>query len=319
MSDPEVAIIGAGGIGTAMAARLAEAGVNVVLVGRSAPHIEAIKVNGVILRAPGRPEERIMLRAVRGHTRGTGRARHVVIATKSFDTRSAADTARNWAGPDTWVATVQNGLGNDAILAAAFGAECVLPGLTTIGAERHSPGVVSVSPMTAEGRSLTQIGAPRAGNRQIDGAQELAGFLNRAGLPTEATDRIDEAIWAKLALAGMGPVCAILGVTAEVAWSHSDTRSLLEHLHDEAVEVAAAEGIDLNRDASWANAVRTYEGTGPHFPSMATDLRLGRPTEIDAITAAVAARGARRGVPTPHCDSVVALLRAADARRLSGV
>jgi 2-dehydropantoate 2-reductase len=309
-----VVVTGAGGIGTAIAGHLARSGIEVVLLGRSAPHIEAIRNQGLMMVGPDGVGERVDLRAVTT-ARGLGPADHVVIATKAFDTAGAADATRPVVGSATWVATVQNGLGNDVTLAEAFGVERVEPGLTTIGAERTAAGTVFVSGLTVSGRSLTQFGPPRVSDASMAGAEQLASMMTRAGLPAEATRAIDEAIWSKLALAVMGPVCALLGVTTAGAWADPGTRSVLEQMHHEVVGVAAAAGVAIDRQRSWNNAVRTYEGTGEHFPSMATDLKLGRRTEIDSITGAVVDCGRQHGVPTPVCGAVVALLRAAESVR----
>jgi 2-dehydropantoate 2-reductase len=126
---------------------------------------------------------------------------------------------------------------------------------------------------------------------------------------------IDQAIWTKLALAVMGPVSAIAGTMVIDTWGHPDGPPLLERLHDEVVAVAIAEGVALDRDTSWATAVATYEATGRHFTSMATDIRHGRRTEIDAITGEVVRRGQRHGVPVPVAETVVALLRLRESAR----
>jgi 2-dehydropantoate 2-reductase len=301
-------------MGSAVAGYLAKAGVPVVLVGRSQEHIDAIAAGGLRMDAPDETSEIVELEATT-HPSAVARADHVIVLTKTFDTRGAASSAGAVASPDAWITTLQNGLGNDAVLAESFGAGRVLPGTTTIGAERREPGRISLSAATAETRSTTHVGPPRVPGGGLDGAEALAGLLSRAGLPAEAVRDIDQAIWTKLALAVMGPVSAIVGMMVIDTWRHPDGPPLLERLHDEVVAVAIAEGVPLDRDASWATAVATYEATGRHFTSMATDIRYGRRTEIDAITGEVARRGRIHGVPVPVADAVVALLHLRESAR----
>jgi 2-dehydropantoate 2-reductase len=97
------------------------------------------------------------------------------------------------------------------------------------------------------------------------------------------------------------------------AWGQPDSRELVERMHDEVVATAAGEGVPIDRRRSWDNAVRTYAGTGDHYPSMATDLRLGRRTEIDAISGAVVSRAERHGMAMPATGTIVHLLRAAES------
>lgn len=317
-----IVIIGAGGIGSAIAGLLARAGVNVMLLGRSPEHVQAVQRRGLRIQHPDGTVERVAVdAALAGDSRQPEpgmHTTHVVIATKSFDTPGAARAAHPFVQSGTWVTTVQNGLGNDTVLAKMFGADRVLPGLTTIGAERRTPGTVFVSAMTAAGRSTTYVGPPRVTGGDLVGARSLAAIMGPAGMPVEPAADIDVAIWDKLALAVMGPVSALLGVPVGTAWSNPNVRWLVEQLHDEVVRVALVEGVPVDREHSWANAVETYAGTGDHYTSMATDLLQGRQTEIDAITGAVVALAERRGVPTPAATAVVRLMRAAAAIRTTG-
>jgi 2-dehydropantoate 2-reductase len=310
-----VAVVGAGGMGSAVAAYLAAARAPVVLVGRSPAHIEAIAERGLRVESPDGRSQTVQLEATT-EPAAVAPAQHVIILTKTFDTRAAAATAAAVAAPGAWITTLQNGLGNDAMLAQTFGPNRVLPGTTTIGAERHEPGRITLSAATADGRCLTHIGPPRVPNGQLTGASALAELMTAAGLPAIATHAIDEAIWTKLALAVMGPFSAIVGATVIDTWNHPDAPPLLERLHDEVVAVALAEGVALDRDQSWKTAVATYEATGHHFTSMATDIRQGRRTEIDSITGEVVRRAHSHGISVPVAETVVGLLRISERARV---
>ena len=61
--------------------------------------------------------------------------------------------------------------------------------------------------------------------------------------------------------------------------------------------------IDIDKRIAGAEAV------GEHKTSMLQDLERGRPMEIDALVASVAELGQLTGVPTPHIDVVLALVR----------
>jgi 2-dehydropantoate 2-reductase len=140
--------------------------------------------------------------------------------------------------------------------------------------------------------------------------------MTGAGLPAVATYAIDDAIWTKLALAVMGPFSAIVGAMVIDTWQQPDAPPLLERLHDEVVAVAIAEGVPLDRDESWKTAMATYEATGRHFTSMATDIRQGRRTEIDSITGEVVRRAHLHGIPVPVAETVVGLLRISERARV---
>jgi 2-dehydropantoate 2-reductase len=310
-----VAVVGAGGMGSAVAAYLAAAHTSVVLVGRSPAHIEAITQQGLRVDSPDGSSRTVRVEATTAPAT-VAPAQHVIVLTKTFDTRDAARAAAAVAAPGAWITTLQNGLGNDAVLAETFGPDHVLPGTTTIGAERHEPGRITLSAATAGGRCLTHIGPPRVPDGPLAGASELAELMTGAGLPAVATYAIDDAIWTKLALAVMGPFSAIVGAMVIDTWQQPDAPPLLERLHDEVVAVAIAEGVPLDRDESWKTAMATYEATGRHFTSMATDIRQGRRTEIDSITGEVVRRAHLHDIPVPVAETVVGLLRISEGARV---
>ena len=66
----------------------------------------------------------------------------VLVCVKSYDTGAAAAALRPMVAPETIVLSLQNGIENEAILAAALGLPPLLGGLTHIGAELVAPGVV---------------------------------------------------------------------------------------------------------------------------------------------------------------------------------
>ncbi len=85
-------------------------------------------------------------------------------------------------------------------------------------------------------------------------------------------------------------------------------------MFDEVVAVAGAEGVALDREAAWAHARRTFAGTGEHYTSMCTDVRLGRPTELASMGGAVRRLGERHGVPVPVHAAICDLLALAGVR-----
>jgi 2-dehydropantoate 2-reductase len=51
-----------------------------------------------------------------------------------------------------------------------------------------------------------------------------------------------------------------------------------------------------------------------HKPSMLQDVLAGRPTEIESINGAVAAAARRHGVPVPHTETLMQLVRLVEAQ-----
>ena len=86
-----------------------------------------------------------------------------------------------------------------------------------------------------------------------------------------------------------------------------ETRALARTLMVEAQGVAEKLGVELplDVDAHIAGAAEV----GSHKPSTLIDLERGRPMEIDALLGAVVEMARMTSVPTPQCESVLALVR----------
>jgi 2-dehydropantoate 2-reductase len=82
--------------------------------------------------------------------------------------------------------------------------------------------------------------------------------------------------------------------------------------------VAEAAGVRLPFDDPVAHARAVARATAANRSSMLQDVEQGRRTEIGALNEAVAAEGARLGLPTPFNRAVSALIRDLEARSALG-
>jgi 2-dehydropantoate 2-reductase len=304
-----MAIVGAGSMGSVFGGHLALAGHDVVLVDVREDHVDAIRSQGLRMRRPG-GEDSVVRLAATTQPADMAPVDVAIFLTKGFATREAAEAVRPAIRPDTWVLTVQNGLGNERVLGEVFDPAQVVPGTTTVGAMTDAPGVVTMSPGTAAGQSVTHLGPPRTGTQIPQGVVDVAKALTEAGLPTGALESADVVIWTKLAMAAsMGPLTAILRRTLKDVWDDPASRGLWEDMFHEILAVARASGVPLDEAQVAAHARQTYESVGHHVTSMAADVVAGRRTEIETMALEVARRGEELGVPTPVTATVGRLVR----------
>ena len=300
-------------MGSVFGGHLALAGHDVTLVDTWREHMEAVAAEGLDLRTPAGERTIVPLRAVY-EPELLEPVDLVIVLTKTFAGAEALRSIDHALGEQTWVATVQNGLGNDRRLAEVIGPDRVVPGTTTVGAEQREPGVVTMSLATAARTSVTHLGPPRSAAQLPDGVRAIAATLTEAGLPAEALDSADVVIWTKLALAGpMGPVTALLRRTVADVISNEQALALVTEMFDEILAVAHALGVPLDRETAWAHAEETWRAVGPHTTSMAADVVARRRTEIDAFCGEVARIGADVGVETPVNRAVWQALKAVEA------
>ena len=199
-----------------------------------------------------------------------------------------SETAARALAPGGMVVTLQNGLGNREVLAAAAGADRVTVGVTTVGSTLLGPGRVRAAP---GGIVLgAQDSAPLA---------RLVQAFRASGMEAEVVPDIGRLVWQKLAVAAsINPVASLLGVANGVVVSSAGGRERVAAAAREVGAVAAAQGIDLQADAA-ALAFSVATRTAGNRCSMLQDLDRGVLTEIDALCGAVVAEGRRLGVATP--------------------
>jgi 2-dehydropantoate 2-reductase len=230
-----------------------------------------------------------------------------IVATKAMHTEGAiAATAHAFA--EGAVATVQNGVGNEEVVARHV--ERVIRGTTFPAGKILEPGVVQwdVKGDTTLGPFEPQPAAAAA-------IAQLADACTRGGMPTEAVADARPAQWRKVIFnAATNPVGALTGLTHGRVCERPDLRALVSALVDEGKAVAAAQGIVLDADPEeLIDHAAKPEVAYDHKASMLQDIEARRATEIDFLNGGIGRFGRDLGVPTPHNDAITQLVKALEA------
>ena len=311
-----ILVAGAGALGSVVGGLLGAAGWPVTLLGRGA-HMEAIRARGLAI------DGLFGIHRVRGLVCATdaselrGPYAAIFLTVKAYDTAAVAAAVGPELAPDGVLLSFQNGLGNVEAAERAVGEGRVLGARVIFGAELLEPGRVRVTVYA----DPVLIGSPEPSDAgRAAAAARWATALAAAGVPAEPTDAIAAELWAKVLYnAALNPLGALLGVPYGELPAHPDTRTIMDTVIEETFAVARAEGVALRwPDAAAYREVfygRLVPATAAHRSSMLQDIERGRPTEIDAINGAVAARGAKRGLPAPVNATLARLIRARGAHR----
>lgn len=304
----KIGILGAGAVGCAYGHLLHRGGQDVTLVDVWAEHIERIRSTGLEVEGAGTTlTARIYATTDASELRD---AEAVLVLVKAFANETAGAALAGALAPGSIVVTLQNGIGNVEVLARRLGPERVVQGSTTVAAEIRGPGRVSVADATLRGRSVTSIGRPPSAVHSAV-CEQLAQALEDAGLPAIVLDDVRVVVWRKLAMAAaIGPLCAILDCSVADVLERPPALDILRRAFAEIVRVAAAEGVPLDIEQLWSDALETYRLIGPHPPSLAVDVARGRPSEIEAQLGEVVRRGEAAGIPTPAADVLATVIRA---------
>jgi 2-dehydropantoate 2-reductase len=267
-------------------ARLA-AYANVTLLGTWPEGLAALRAHGVRLREADGSEHQIAV-AVSDDPAQCAGAKMALVLVKSWQTERAAAQLAQCLDPEGVALTLQNGLGNLEILQQSMGAERAALGVTTTGATLLGPGHVR-----AGGTGPTHLGRHAR-------LEPLADLLRQAGFTIEFADDLQALLWGKLAInAGINPLTAILRVPNGVLNELPDAKILMQAAAVETSAVAAALGVSLPNEDVEAAVVDVAFRTAKNHSSMLQDILRGAPTEIDAISGAVARRAEALGISAP--------------------
>ena len=309
--NPKIAVVGAGAMGCLFGGLLAEGGLDVILVDVLQEHVDRINRDG--LRIVGYGGDRSI--PVRATTEPSGLPAVDVlfVQCKAPYTKEAVRRVLHLLRDDSVAISFQNGLGNEENIGEVVGMERVLGGVTAQGAAVEGPGAVRNF-----GNLPTHIG--EMGGGISERAQRIAAALDRAGLQTTAVPDIRQAIWKKLlANIAISPTSAIANMTIKQVFAVPELTETAFEALDEAVEVARAEGVELNaaETREVIDQIAGPTGTGDNKSSLCVDIINRRPCEIDVISGAVVQLGRKHGISTPVNKTLVAAVKALESHYLN--
>jgi 2-dehydropantoate 2-reductase len=297
----DIVIIGAGAMGGLFGGLLAESGRAVRFIDVPGPHLTALIEDGLRLRTDS-GDRTMSVRAGAADT-FTGRCDLAMVFTKGPHTEAAVRGAAHLIGPESWVLTVQNGLGNEAAIRTAVPHARVATGMTSWPADLAGPGHVA-----SHGHGSVRIWSEEA---EPDTAmRQIAAVLSAAGLDCIADPQVQVAIWEKVAFnAAMNSVAAVTRLPVGPIADHQAGRALVFAIVAETLAVARALGLAVDADRVRRTLDMAFADHRSHQPSMLQDVLAGRPTEIETINGAIVAHAAELGLDAPVTRTLRDLVR----------
>ncbi|HET9343653.1 MAG TPA: 2-dehydropantoate 2-reductase [Candidatus Eremiobacteraceae bacterium] len=316
-------IVGAGAVGTYLAARLRLGGHEPVLLARPAT-ADAIARSGVTLRI-GDDEWPVSVgsASAAGDRSLRDPFELAVVALKAYSTAEAIESLRAVrACAESTILNVQNGLGNEEAFAAAFGADRIAAGALTTAVEKKDETTVVAA--AKGGLSFAPVGSTPH--------NWLLPALESTGLRTRAAGDWRALKWSKLCMNLIANgVCAALDWTPAQVYANAGAFAVERESLVEAVDVmrrlriapvglvdfpvpllVAAISLLSPSLLRGVLAKRVAAARGDKLPSLLIDVRSGRKvTEVDALNGAVARAAEGAGASAPA--------NAAIARIVSGI
>jgi 2-dehydropantoate 2-reductase len=285
--NKNILIVGTGALATLFAARLAQAGSQVMMLGTWKAALDALHADGARLVDTEGREHQFPVQATNNPQDIRG-AKSALLLVKSWQTARAAEQLREYLAEDGLVVTLQNGLGNRETLAQRLGAKRVALGSATTGATLLGPGLVR-----AGGEGVISL-------EQAPALDPIAEILRSAHFQVEVVENAESLVWGKLVInAAINPLTALLRVPNGKLLELPPAREVMAALARETARVASAEKIDLPFPDPVAAAEQVAKKTAANHSSMLQDVLRGAPTEIDAICGAVVRVARRHHIDTP--------------------
>jgi 2-dehydropantoate 2-reductase len=317
IADRPVGVAGAGSIGCFVGGMLAASGRKVALLARPRV-IGEIESNGLRLTSfegfdSTIAASRLTLSEDPNIFADVGA---VLVTVKSTDTAEIAGIIAKHAPADAVIVSLQNGVGNTAVLRERLPGRRVLAAMVPFNVV--APG---------EGR----FHRATSGDIMVEQDDAVtAGQLSVPGLKMRATDNIAGVQWGKLLVNLNNALNALSGLPLRRQLAQRSWRRLLADQVAEGLAAIKAEGIKpvspTPVPSGWTPSLlrlpdpifeillgRTMKIDPEARSSMAEDLQRGRRTEIDYLQGVVVEIAGRHGLDVPLSRRIVALIKKAEA------
>lgn len=308
MADHNIAVIGAGPVGSIMSAYLARNRENVFLIDIKKELISAVEKKGITIIGAG-DNFNVRLKGTGYSTSSLGRFKVdlIIVAVKLNFLDSLLEEVKLIFKPGQKIVLLQNGIDNEDRAAEKFDKNDVLRFVVNYAGMIVEPGTVRMSFFNPP----NYIGVLSPKNKSL--AAKIAKFITDAGLKTEFAPDIKRYEWKKTILnAALMPVCASTGLTMKEAMSFEDTRFLCEQILLECIQVAKKAGYEYEGNF-FENCIAYLSNAGNHKPSTLIDLEAGNP--IEYIFQTIIDYGKKMDSPTPHLESLTKVVRALENQK----
>jgi len=301
----KIAVVGAGALGSVLAALLHEAGLDVVLVERDPDKVRHVARNG--LRLEGVSGDRLVRPRIVSVPSEAGKVDLAIVAVKSYDTAAAIPTLEEILSPGGVALTLQNGIGNYEVLNDA------LPGRVLLGTTIMGAMTLGLGNIRHTGFGDTHLG--EADGPILERTRVLAAVLEKMKSgPVHVVDNAIGCVWSKLIVnAAVNAPASLLRVRNGDLPSTGEGRALIGAVVRECSGVTEAKGVRLIFDDPEDRVLAVCQGTANNVNSMLQDILAGRRTEIDFINGSIAREAEQLGLSAPVNRTLTQLIKALEA------
>jgi 2-dehydropantoate 2-reductase len=303
-----VAVIGAGGLGSYVAAVLVRAGHEVTAVARG-EHATAIERVGLHIESfdgdfTAHPS------VVRSALDLDG-ADLALVAVKAYSLDEVAPQVAHLAGLGAVAVSLLNGVtACERLASRGVPPDRLVDGVAYMTAFRTAPG--RILRKAAHQRLVvgSSTGAPHEASDRV--RRSFAG----TGVAVTVADDIHAELWRKMAVVcSLAVICSLTGEPMGSIRSHRLGSTLQRRAISEVIAVGRARGVALPPDTE-ARVGDILDAFPDDFhPSVIHDLKSGRRTEMEELGGVIAALATERGIEAPLHEAATCAVQLAERRR----
>ena len=302
------AVVGAGPVGSIVAAFLAKGGFEVTLCDVIPELIKPATDPGIIIEGAENLQQKVTRTCASVDEVAQYKPDVVIITVKANALPLIASAIEAFQRDDMYVVSWQNGIDTELELAKALGRKPVMRAVVNYGCGLAAPGHVKM-PFHHPPHYIQELDEESA-----PGAVAIADALTSSGLETRHTNEIISMVWRKGVLnACMNPVCAVTGLTMAQSMNDPIVFNIVDALIKECIKVARANEINLGWDF-YPHAIAYMSNAGNHKPSMLMDIENNRRTEIDYINGKFVEYGQQAGIETPYNITLKSLVKGLESK-----
>lgn len=290
----KIAIAGAGALGCRFGSMLHEAGNEVLLIDNWKEHIVSIQTKGLEVLTERGSHFDFISAALPSESKGEFDL--IIILTKAMQTAEMMRSCQHLINENTYILTLQNGLGNTEILEQYVSKNQLIAGVTTFGSRLLGPGKIQ-----ALGSGVTEI-------MKVDRLKTLELInidkaMSEAGMNSTVSPNVLISIWNKVAInCTLNTLCTLVSSPIIDLAHYNGIEEVMKGIVTEIVEVAEAEKVQLNGDKIMETLQELFDPakTGNHLPSMLQDMQNGRKTEIEYLNGAIVKIAEKHNISVPN-------------------
>jgi 2-dehydropantoate 2-reductase len=286
-----ILVVGAGAVGGYFGGRLAAAGRDVTFLVRAARAAQLQRDGLRIVSSFG--DATVAAKTISAQEID-GPYDVILLSVKAYSLEPAMNDFAPAVGPETMILPLLNGMRHLDVLAARFGEQSVLGGVSHISADLDSDGrILHLGPLQdlvfgARNREVT----PRI--------QSLGVALCNAGFEEKLSPDIIASMWQKwVVLAALASITCLLrgsiGEAAALPRGLETERTIVS----ECAAIASAAGYPPPQTYLDTVGARLTEQGSPLTASMYRDLHKGAPVEVEQTLGDLLTRGSALGINTP--------------------